>query len=190
MSRLSPTSSPPRRGGFLPVALAAIVALAIGIGVGWWFTGRDTTGSGTGATNSPTACASASPGIAYPAPNTVTVNVYNATSRSGLARTTADQLKARGFNIGTVANDPKKAKVAGTAEVRHGPPGLPGAQLMTVYVAGAALTDDQRTDATVDLVIGDGFQQLATPEQVAAATTKPSAGASASASPSPKRSGC
>ena len=39
------------------------------------------------------------PGAALPEPATVTVNVYNATDRSGLARTTADELKAREFGL-------------------------------------------------------------------------------------------
>ncbi|MEO7069555.1 MAG: LytR C-terminal domain-containing protein, partial [Nostocoides sp.] len=72
------------------------------------------------------------PPSAVPAPSCTTapknvapvkVNVYNATSRNGLAASTANALKKRGFVIGTVANDPLKKTITGTAEVRYGTSG-------------------------------------------------------------------
>ncbi len=44
------------------------------------------------------------------------MNVLNATPRSGLAKSTADELKKRGFKIGKVGNAPEEydKKVAGT----------------------------------------------------------------------------
>ena len=41
----------------------------------------------------------------------VTVNVYNATNRAGLAAATAKDVKARGFVVGQVTNDPSKKKI-------------------------------------------------------------------------------
>ncbi|WP_369267698.1 LytR C-terminal domain-containing protein [Streptomyces harbinensis] len=43
-----------------------------------------------------------------PEPRTITVNVYNATTRTGLAQQTADALAERGFVIGTVDNAPEE----------------------------------------------------------------------------------
>jgi LytR cell envelope-related transcriptional attenuator len=96
----------------------------------------------------------------------VTVNVYNATNRAGLAAATAKDVKARGYVVGQVANDPLKKKIAAPAEVRFGPNGKAGSELVAKLVEGAVPTQDTRADASVDLVIGNGFKAL-----VAAATT-------------------
>jgi hypothetical protein len=136
------------------------------------------------------------PGLALPKPATVTVNVFNATDRGGLARTTANELGKRGFGIGSIANDPLGADVAGVGEVRHGPDGLAGAQLMLYYVPGSVLVADTRTGTTVDLVLGEKFIRVAPQKTVDAALAKPVPVASgagcvtpgASASPTGSRS--
>ena len=100
----------------------------------------------------------------------VTVNVYNATNRAGLAAATAKDVKARGFVIGQVANDPSKKKIDAPAEVRFGPNGKAGSELVARLVEGAVPTQDTRADATVDLVIGNGYKALvAAPTTTAAA---------------------
>ena len=94
-------------------------------------------------------------------PQHVRLNVYNATKRSGLAATTAKQLKDRGFLVGTIGNDPARRTVPQSAEVRYGPSGERAAQLVLTQVPGAApIKDEARADASVDLVLGDAFQQL------------------------------
>ncbi|MEU6080432.1 LytR C-terminal domain-containing protein [Streptomyces sp. NPDC047108] len=101
---------------------------------------------------------------ALPEPGEITVNVYNATKRSGLAKQTADELKKRGFKIGKVGNAPaaydKKVKGAGVLlgapNAADGPSKVLGTQL-----AGATSEADQRTDKDVDLIIGDSFKALA-----------------------------
>ncbi|HSA53472.1 MAG TPA: LytR C-terminal domain-containing protein [Yinghuangia sp.] len=108
-----------------------------------------------------------------PAANTVTVNVYNATDRAGLAAGVAGELKARGFIVGTVANDPLRAKGApsmpGPGELRAGVPGKTPALVVAAHASGFQPREDARTDASVDLVLGETFQALATPEAAAAA---------------------
>lgn len=95
-------------------------------------------------------------------PGTTTVNVYNATTRSGLAARTASQLRSRGYLIGEVANDPLDRTVAGPAEVRFGPAGASRAQLL-IPLGGKGTTQlaDKRTSAVVDLVVGAKFTALA-----------------------------
>lgn len=93
----------------------------------------------------------------------VTLNVYNATGRAGLARTTADELRKRGFKIATVTNDPLEKKVTGTSEVRYGATGARAARLVAVQVKGARLVRDSRSDGSVDIVIGNRFTALAAP---------------------------
>lgn len=93
-------------------------------------------------------------------PGQITVNVYNATTRSGLAAATAKDVKARGYVVGQVANDPLKKKIQGPAEIRFGPNGKAGSELVAKLVEGAVPTQDTRGDASVDLVIGNGFKAL------------------------------
>ncbi len=71
------------------------------------------------------------------APGQVTVNVFNSTKRAGLAASTAKDVKARGFVVGQVTNDPAKKKIDGPAEVRFGPNGKAGAELVVKLVDGA-----------------------------------------------------
>lgn len=94
------------------------------------------------------------------APSRVTVNVYNATGRAGLAAETAKSVKSRGFVIGAVANDPAKKKIDAPAELRFGPNGQTAAGLVVKLVDGAVPTQDTRADASVDLVLGNGFKTL------------------------------
>lgn len=93
-------------------------------------------------------------------PGQVTVNVFNATTRAGLAADTAKNVKARGFVVATVSNDPAKKKIDGVGEVRFGPNGKAGADLVVALLNGASPQQDTRADASVDLVIGNGFKAL------------------------------
>jgi hypothetical protein len=98
---------------------------------------------------------------ATPKPSTTTVNVYNATQRNGLAGKTASEVRKRGFKVATVSNDPLQKKVAGAAEVRFGKAGAQASKLVLELVKGARAVQDGRTDASVDLVLGDAFRALA-----------------------------
>jgi hypothetical protein len=174
MTTLSPTGGARRRGGLLPFALVAVVALAVGLTAGWWFSGGPG-GDTAQPTTTPTLSCPPS-GVTpapLPAPKAITVNVYNATDRAGLARTTATDLAKRGFRVGRVANDPKDAAVAVSAEVRHGPKGAAQAKVVAAQVRGATLVADTRADATVDLALGAAFVGLATPAEAAAALAPP-----------------
>lgn len=98
-----------------------------------------------------------------PAPGTLTVNVFNATPRSGLAKRTADELEKRGFKIGKVGNAPaaydKKVKGAGIllgpAAASDGP-----MKVLSTQLAGAQRKTDARKGADLDLIIGDTFKAL------------------------------
>ncbi|WP_240528486.1 LytR C-terminal domain-containing protein [Streptomyces humi] len=178
-----PRMRPRRRRARLTLSVVATVT-ALGL-VGWGtlqlidvFTGGGGTASAAGsagdcvkeaaASPSPAAGASAA---ALPKPAQITVNVYNATTRTGLAKDTADALKKRGFKIGDVGNAPARfdSKVKGTA-VLLGPA---SALKTSLPVLATQLTAaDQRTEAgrkgtAVDLIIGDAFKAL-TPQTTAA----------------------
>lgn len=95
-----------------------------------------------------------------PSPASVRLNVYNATDRSGLAHTVAEQLRKRSFAVVYVSNDPEKAVVHRAADVRFGSRGTDAAYLVAQQLTGAQMMPDDRSDATVDLVLGTGFTAL------------------------------
>ena len=105
------------------------------------------------------------------APNGITVNVYNATGKAGLAGRTAALLKQRGFTIGTIGNAPAQLqnKVTGSAQVTGGSAGVKSMTVLRSEVAGAVPVTDKRKDASVDLILGNSFTALATPAQAAQA---------------------
>lgn len=113
--------------------------------------------------------------VAQLQPADVSVNVYNATSRRGLARSVAADLGKRGFKIKGVANDPLKKSVKRVAELRHGPEGLASAQLLLKHLPGAVLVADKREGDTVDVVLGDAYRNLGPvpPKATSTATVVP-----------------
>lgn len=165
---------PRRRGRLVFLAVASVVVLGV---IGWGtsqlidvFTGGGRKASAAGAKEgcstkaAPTASPSAaSPARTLPEPGQITVNVLNATPRSGLAKQTADELKKRGFRIGQVGNATKEfdKKVEG-AGILLGPASSLNTSLpvLATQLAGAESRTDARKGAEVDLIIGTGFKEL------------------------------
>ena len=190
-----------RRSPIMPillVVLGMVVLFAAGFGLSVIIRGATSGGDangGGGSTASPSetplpcVTVSVTPGAGLPTPSQVTTNVYNATDRAGLAAGTAEELLARGFVIGEVANDPLGRAVSAPAELRHGPAGLKAAQLLAYYIPGAVLVDDGRTDATVDTALGQAFTALAAQSAVDAALVAPSPSLSGPGCPTPTPTG-
>lgn len=143
------------------VTLLVLIGVVIGAA---WYSWRNVVSEDDSAATSPTGqpCAPSTP-TAAPAPAEVQVNVYNSTDRNGLASAIARQVRERGFVVVDVDNDPLDREVAGTAEVRSGPTTQAAAELVATLVTGAVYVPDQRTEATIDLVLGDAFEALADP---------------------------
>lgn len=100
-------------------------------------------------------------------------NVYNSSNRSGEADTVATALKSRGYDIGTVGNDPYKKKLGDVGEIRFGPQGERYAkEFLVKMLPKAKLAEDGRTGTAVDVVIGNAFPSL--PTATATAAPKPS----------------
>ncbi|MFJ2233112.1 LytR C-terminal domain-containing protein [Streptomyces sp. NPDC087859] len=175
----------PRRRGRLVAALVASVT-ALGL-VGWGtlqlidvFTGGGDKASAAGskadcATKaSPSASASSST-TAYPKPAQITVNVFNATPRAGLAKKTADELKKRGFKIGDVGNASAEfdKKVKGTG-LLLGPTSAVSTSLpvLGTQLAGTEARADTRKGTDVDLIIGTAFKSLTAKATADKALTK------------------
>ena len=150
-------------------SFTVLVLLVLGIGVGaagvyqgWWDwpLGREETVAGP-----PAAPQCPTPEITAAAPADTTVTVLNATGRSGLAASVADELTARGLTVAGVDN--AEGPVAEVAQVRHGPEGALQARTVGAQVDSALLVDDGRAGTAVELVLGEGYTALRAPEAVA-----------------------
>ncbi|MEI2766500.1 MAG: LytR C-terminal domain-containing protein [Dermatophilaceae bacterium] len=145
-----------RRTAITLAVVAVVLAGAFYYAQSYWNRSASTPTSAASCTPTPGAGGQLAPGQ-------VTVNVLNATKRSGLAGATAKIVKERGFVVGRIENDPLKKAVPQPAEVRYGPAGEASATLVLGLVAGAVPLPDTRADASVDLVLGEGFTALAQP---------------------------
>lgn len=179
----------------LLVAVGALVLVGLGFGVVSLIRGAtsgDEAVQEASAEPSPCVTTMVIPADVLPKPAKVKVNVYNATKTSGLAGQTAAEVEARGFVVAKVANDPVDKPITGVAQIRFGPKGEAGAQVLLIQVPGAELVPLQRKGRTVDLAVGDAYAGLAPKDAVAAAMASPSpsvsgpgcATAQASATPS------
>ncbi|GGV01347.1 membrane protein [Streptomyces filipinensis] len=179
-----PRMRPPRRRGRLVAAVVASVAV-LGL-LGWGtlqlidvFTGGKKGAVASARTGCRTKAAPAAQVRTLPRPGDITVNVYNATQRTGLAKETADALRKRGFKIGDVGNASGEfdKKVKGTG-ILLGPPDARDTSLavLATEVSGAGQrTAAGRKGAAVDLIIGDAFKGLTQPAAAQQALTALSA---------------
>ncbi|MEV5599875.1 LytR C-terminal domain-containing protein [Streptomyces sp. NPDC052299] len=181
---------PRRRSKVVLATIASVVALGL---AGWGtlqlidvFTGGDKTASAADRTEPCPSPKASKPAKVLPQPAKITVNVYNATTRGGLAKSAADELKKRGFKIGEVGNATAAydKKVPGTGILL----GAPAAADSTFPVLGAQLPGattktDARKNGEVDLIIGKKFTAFSKPQAAAAAL-------SALTKPAPAPSSC
>ena len=135
--------------------------LFAGIAYGGWRLLR------TPADSSAIACPSAS--AAVPAVPSVALRVLNGTTRPGLAGSTADLLRQRGFRIVGVGN---AARLSGRSQVRYGTRDALAARIASVQLPSAVLVADKKISRRVDIVLGSAFRGLRSPAQVAAATKR------------------
>lgn len=94
----------------------------------------------------------------------INLNVYNSTSRPGLARSVADEFLARKFVVGNVAN--VNAGYRGVAEVVSGTAGQAAAFTVQRNVPGSDYFQDGRSDASVDVILAQDYKALVPPELV------------------------
>ncbi|QIQ03919.1 LytR C-terminal domain-containing protein [Streptomyces liangshanensis] len=156
---------PRRRHRIVLAAVASVVALGL---AGWGtlqlidvFTGDGK--KTTAAAKTPACKPSAAPAKVLPKPGQIKVNVYNATPRGGLAKTTADELKKRGFVIGKVGNAPASydKKVRGAGILLGAPTAMDGPlTVLGTQLRGATPKTDTRRTGDVDLILGTAFKTL------------------------------
>lgn len=96
----------------------------------------------------------------------ITVNVYNGTTRGGLAAATASELESRGLKIAARANDPY-GRYFGATLIRAGQAGLAQAHTVAALFTGAVVQLDAREDTTVDVTLGPDYEALRPPADAA-----------------------
>ncbi|MHA7223620.1 LytR C-terminal domain-containing protein [Arthrobacter sp. RHLT1-20] len=100
----------------------------------------------------------------YTPPEKINLNVFNSTSRPGLARTVADEFAARKFIVGAVANTTSSYR--GVALVVSGAAGQSAAFSVQRNLPGSDYFQDGRTDPSVDVILTGDYEALAKPELV------------------------
>lgn len=135
---------------FIAIIVLGLVALAA-------YFGKLDVGIGTGRSGPLPTCPSVAPSVqAY---SDTSVNVYNASTRNGLASTVMRELQKRGFRVPTAPANDRKTKVSTMAVLRHGPNGLLAAQTVASAVGGpVTYVQDDRPGTDVDLVLGQTFK--------------------------------
>ncbi|MFI2753716.1 LytR C-terminal domain-containing protein [Cellulomonas sp. P22] len=121
-----------------------------------------------------TATPTIDPDAIYPCPpegalpvayDQVQVNVYNASNVGGLATRTGTELAARGFAVIATGNS-AQGKNGGGARVSFGTAGVAAAYTLAAHLKDPVLKLDDRQDASVDLVVGQRFNDLLPMDQV------------------------
>ncbi|PJI86554.1 LytR cell envelope-related transcriptional attenuator [Luteimicrobium subarcticum] len=87
----------------------------------------------------------------------IKVNIYNASSRAGLATTVSRELDARGFKTGTIGNSTQDIK---SQRIVFGPKGVAAAYTLAAQVPDAKLVLDARKNRTVDVVLSASYSAL------------------------------
>ncbi|UWE10481.1 protein kinase domain-containing protein [Actinacidiphila bryophytorum] len=111
------------------------------------------------------------PATSLPGNGDVTVAVYNASTRGGIAKGVADELTARGFHVATFGNYGGAQQIPDTAVIEYGPAAADRAAVLARNVPGARMSPTRSDQDTVTLVLGQSFQALGP-----APSTTPTAG--------------
>ncbi|MEV6346154.1 LytR C-terminal domain-containing protein [Actinoplanes sp. NPDC051851] len=140
------------------LAVAAVVFVIVALV-------RDTQGGSTSGSDCPAGSAMADMTLPDD-PAEVTVKVLNGTNTAGLADSVSTEFKNRRFNTQTPGKS--KTKYKGVAEIRYGPDAVGKAQLLRAYFLAQSEMEynAKRKGATIEIVIGSRFQQLATTTEV------------------------
>ncbi|WP_411375455.1 LytR C-terminal domain-containing protein [Arthrobacter sp. MPF02] len=137
------------------IAAGIITALAI-------INGRFTIPAAEPAEETVTACPAGT--FDYTPHEQVSLNVYNSTSRAGLARSVADEFLARKFAVAAVSN--VESGYRGVAAVISGAAGQSAAFTVQRNLPGSDYFQDGRTDGSVDVILSRDYSALQPPDLV------------------------
>jgi hypothetical protein len=150
-------------------ALVFLLGLSLLTALVWWRVIHRADAQSTPKSSS-TTCAAKPHATVLPQPKSVTLQVLNSTDRALLAAHTKTALTALGFVVSGTGND-NSGTIPGVAEIRYGPAGAPGAQLVSYYLPGSTLVNTGAAGATVVVSLGTKFTATATAAAAKAAMT-------------------
>ncbi|MDQ2837229.1 MAG: LytR C-terminal domain-containing protein [Actinomycetota bacterium] len=153
-------------------ALVFLLVLTVLTAIVWWRVLHRPDGTTTAdgpVTVQPIKCTPGGKKVTLPTPASVKVDVLNGAGREQLATQVSTLLKSRGFAVGTPGN---AGALTGTGEIQFGSAGASGATLLSYYLPGAKMVAQKRSDNLINLVLGSGYQTLASPAAVTKAVTE------------------
>lgn len=108
-----------------------------------------------------------------PVEQSITIKIYNASNRPGLAEQVADKFRHLNFQVEKVGRHDNKPVTNKVADISYGPKTVGAAQVVRAYML---MTDPsteadmhfdlKSTSTVVTLALGKGFRQLGTPTDV------------------------
>jgi hypothetical protein len=104
-------------------------------------------------------------------PQDIKINVFNATSTTGLAKGVREDFQNRKFQVLKAGDEPKNKGIDEVAVLRYGPKGVGSYHVLKAYFLNEAKPEFEleRDTDVVDVVIGSDFKQLATITEVSQA---------------------
>nr|KEP23806.1 hypothetical protein DA06_04510 [Georgenia sp. SUBG003] len=96
----------------------------------------------------------------------ITANVYNGTDTAGLAATTGEVLGGAGVLVNQQANWPQ-GEYAGVVQIVTGPLGVTAGYSLARLFPEAVVTLDDRSDESVDVVLGSGYTKMLSADEIA-----------------------
>lgn len=101
----------------------------------------------------------------------ISVNVLNSTKTSGLGARTAEDIQAFGVNVETVDN--ATDLYLGSAKILVGPEYLDVGYTVADLIPDAQIVIDTRTEPFVDIVLGSGFSEVRSEDDLLLAADEP-----------------
>jgi hypothetical protein len=168
-------------------ALIALLALTLLTALVWWRV------LNRGGASSAKSCSNQAAAVVLPQPASVTLSVYNSTTRTGIAKAAAKVLSTDGFKVLGYENDPANQVIKGVGEIRYTLDQKNGATLLAYYFPGAKLVQyTAQTDSKLAVSLGTQFTKVTPATTVhtalAAAHVSQAPVHSTSATPSPTNS--
>lgn len=100
-------------------------------------------------------------------PEDVVLNVYNGTTRDGLAARVGRDLRARGFVVKKIGNYPEGQDVGGTGQIRYGPKVANKVKVVVRHVGELEQAKVDRENVAIDVVLGRDFRDLVAEDRAA-----------------------
>lgn len=108
-----------------------------------------------------------------PVEESITLKIYNASNRPGLAEQVANQFRHRNFKVEDVGRKDNRPVTDSVADITYGPKTVGAAQVVRAYLLMTDPSQDanmhfdvKSTSTVVEVALGKGFRQIGAPTEV------------------------